>query len=59
MKKTFSMWSQSIRRFFSKRSLTLGAFSREWIRERSDEGKIKVPHLAIISVLLNAICCLN
>lgn len=45
MKKTFSMWSQSIRRFFSKRSLTLGAFSREWIRERSDEGKIKVSTL--------------
>lgn len=41
MKKTFSMWSESIRRFFSKRSVTLEAFSREWIRERSDEGKIK------------------
>ncbi|MFR1480847.1 MAG: phage integrase SAM-like domain-containing protein, partial [Hydrogeniiclostridium mannosilyticum] len=41
MKKTFLMWSESIRHFFSKRSVTLEAFSREWIRKRGDEGKIK------------------
>ncbi|WP_195267620.1 site-specific integrase [Eubacterium sp. 1001713B170207_170306_E7] len=41
MKRTFSIWSESIRRFFSKRSVTLEAFSREWLRERRDEGKIK------------------
>lgn len=45
MKKTFSMWSESIWRFFSKRSITLEAFSRQWLRERSDEGTIKASTL--------------